>query len=426
MTNAPVSCEGLGRWDRWARRIVRSRLERLDLGRLTITDAEGSATFGPGGGLSAEVRVRSPRLYREALLGGALGVAKSYLRGDWETHDLTALLRLFARSRSTTARLDRVGARLLGAVQRMRHALRSNTRLGSRRNIAAHYDLGNDFFQLWLDETMAYSCGLFADHEATLREASVAKFERICQLLELSGHDELLEIGSGWGGLALHAAQQFGCRVTTTTLSEEQALWARRRVAETGCEDRIEVLQRDYRDLRGQFDKLASIEMIEAVGDRYLERFFAQCGRLLRPAGTCVLQAIVLSEREHPRYLRSVDFIQRYVFPGGCLPSLSRILESVARASDLRMQSVEDFSPHYARTLAHWRRAFASSLDAVRALGFTEEFIRLWEYYLSYCEAAFEERCVGVVQIVFDKPLRRRNPRLAGPSASRAKAEVPR
>lgn len=411
MTGKATARRGLGPLDRLCRRLVRRRLKGLEAGGLTLADADGAVAFGRGSP-DASIRVRSPRLYRAAVLRGALGVADSYIRGDWDSDDLTALLRLFARNRTATSRLDAVAARIFGAFRRLGHALRANTRRGSRRNIAAHYDLGNEFFRLWLDPTMAYSCGLFPDPQSSLREASTAKFERIGRLLDLRRDDELLEIGCGWGGFALHAAEHYGCHVTATTISRQQAEFARQRVAEAGLDDRIDVISRDYRDLQGQFDKLASIEMIEAVGHRYLDTFFAQCARLLRPAGTCVLQAIVLPERDHGRYLRSVDFIQRFVFPGGCLPSVGAILASVARASDLRLQCVEDFGPHYARTLGQWRRAFRQSLDAVRALGYSEEFIRLWDYYLCYCEAAFEERCVGVVQIVFDRPLRRRPARL--------------
>jgi cyclopropane-fatty-acyl-phospholipid synthase len=290
------------------------------------------------------------------------------------------------------------------------HWLRDNTRSGSRRNIRAHYDLGNEFFELWLDETLAYSSAIFKTPDQPLAAASTEKFDRVCRKLQLHPTDHLLEIGTGWGGFALHAVQQYGCRVTTTTVSQQQFTTARDRFEASGHDERITLLQQDYRDLQGRFDKLASIEMIEAVGHRHFDEYFAALGRLLRPDGSLVLQAIVMPEQGYASYLRSVDFIQRYIFPGGCLPSLAAMLESAGRASDLRCVHVEDFAPHYAETLRRWRYSFQQRRDEIKALGYTDEFLRMWTYYLCYCEAAFEERAVGVVQIQFDKPGCRRDP----------------
>jgi cyclopropane-fatty-acyl-phospholipid synthase len=279
--------------------------------------------------------------------------------------------------------------------------------------------LGNDFFQCWLDETWAYSCGIFTSPRATLREASLEKFDRACRKLDLRPDDHLLEIGTGWGGLAIHAAGEYGCRVTSTTISQEQFDLAARRVAAAGLAERVNLLSRDYRDLRGTFDKLISVEMIEAVGHEYLDTYFHKCGELLKPDGSMLLQAIVMPERGYRQYLRSVDFIRRYVFPGGCLPSVASILESVGRTTRMRLVHVEDLAPHYAETLRRWRANLHERLPEIRSLGYSEELLRLWDYYLCYCEAGFEERHVGVVQIVFDNHACRRDPLTVGQNAAR-------
>jgi cyclopropane-fatty-acyl-phospholipid synthase len=399
-----------GRIDRVARRIVASQLSSLDHGRLVLRDPNGVTTYGGHGDLHATLTVHRPRFFRHAVLGGTLSVAASYFDGDWDCDDLTSLFRIFLRNRESAERFDRGPGRVAGAVHRVVHWLRSNTLAGSRRNIAAHYDLGNEFYRLWLDDSLAYSSGIFRGSEASLESASLEKFDRVCRKLDLQPADEVLEIGSGWGGFALHAATNYRCHVTTTTISERQFDLAAERVCASPASDRITLLKRDYRELRGEFDKLVSIEMIEAVGHGSFDTYFGRCSDLLRADGSFVLQAIVMPDRGYDRYLRSVDFIQRYVFPGGCLPSPGAILSSVGRSTDLRLVHVEDFAPHYAETLRRWRRAFESQIAAVRGLGYSDEFIRLWRYYLCYCEAAFEERYVGVVQMQFDKPRCRRDP----------------
>ncbi len=400
----------LGFLDRLARRVVTSQLTGLRGGEIRLCDGNGSSAFGQQDDLQATLRVHGPRFFRRALFGGTLSVAESYIRGDWDCEDLTSLFRIFARNRKPTGRLDRGLASLASYGHRLFHGWHANTRSGSRQNIGAHYDLGNDFFRLWLDDTLAYSSGIFPAPGASLREASIEKFDRVCRKLDLRPSDEVLEIGAGWGGFAIHAAGNYGCHVTATTISREQFEVASSRISDAGLTGRITLLQQDYRDLHGQFDKLVSIEMIEAVGHRYLDQYFRQCGRLLRPDGSLVLQAIVMPEQGYSQYLKSVDFIQRYVFPGGCLPSLGAILGSVGRATDMRFVHAEDFAPHYAETLRRWRQSFATRVDDVRRLGYSDQFIRLWNYYLCYCEAAFEERSVGVLQIQFDKPACRRDP----------------
>jgi cyclopropane-fatty-acyl-phospholipid synthase len=398
--------------NRAARRVLLSRLQRLNGGRLTLVDADGTCELGDAsaGDLHAELRVHRPGFYQKALWAGELGVADSYLAGDWECDDLTSLFRLFLRDTATADGMNRLTAWVSGLSARAYHHWHANHRRGSRRNIEAHYDLGNALFDLMLDDTMSYSSGIFPAEDSTLREASIEKMDRICRKLDLQPGDQVLEIGSGWGGFAIHAAANYGCRVTTTTISQEQYDWASKRIKEAGLGRRVTLLNADYRDLQGQFDKLVSIEMIEAVGHKYLDDYFTCCSRLLKPAGTMLIQGIVMNDQRHAQYLRSADFIQRYVFPGGCLPSIGSMVQCLGRATDLRMVHLEDFAPHYARTLSDWRAQFLSRLQDVRCLGYTERFIRLWLYYLSYCEAAFAERYIGVVQVQFDKPRCSRDP----------------
>lgn len=416
------SRERRGLRERLGQQMLHRMLGPMTTDRIALCDSLGSREYGgvEPAGLESVVRIRSPRFYR-AVLGGSLGIAESYLRGEWDCDDLTTLFRIFLRNQSAWSKWSRRTGWLTGWWQRAWHAFRDNTRRGSRRNIAAHYDLGNDFYRLWLDETWAYSSAVFPHPSSSLTAGSLEKFDRICRKLELEPTDQLLEIGSGWGGFALRAAEQYGCRVTTTTISPAQREIAAQRFEQSPARSRLTLLDQDYRDLRGSFDKLVSIEMIEAVGHRHLDEYFRQCGQLLRPQGSMVLQAIVIPERRHAQYLRSVDFIQRYVFPGGCLPSLAAICESVGRSSDLRVVHVEDFAPHYAETLRQWRLRFNAQLAEVRRLGYDERLIRIWNYYLSYCEAGFAERSIGVVQVQLDKPLCRRDPaRLSGLAAQPA------
>lgn len=410
LASEPHTPPRLGLIDNVARRILVGRLAGLQRGEIILEDATGSTRLGHADDLHPTIRVNDRRFFRQAVLGGTLSVAETYLRGDWDCDNLTDLFRLFIRNMDAASRLEGGIAKVTGMAHRLFHWWRDNTRSGSRRNISAHYDLGNDFFKLWLDDTLAYSSGIFLTPESTLRDASIEKIDRACRKLDLKPHDQLVEIGTGWGGLAVHAAHNYRCHVTTTTISQEQHAIARRRIDEHNLADRVTLLQQDYRDLTGQFDKLVSIEMIEAVGHRHFDTYFRKCGSLLRPDGTLVIQAIVSPERGYAEYLRNVEFIQRYIFPGGCLPSMAAMLESVGRVTDLRLVHAEDFAPHYAETLRRWRAAFNERLDDVRQQGYSEEFIRLWTYYLCYCEAVFEERHIGVYQIQFDKPLCHRDP----------------
>jgi cyclopropane-fatty-acyl-phospholipid synthase len=410
--------------DRAARALVLRGFAGLRHGSLVIRDGEDMATFGervgvaatpaePGaaagrgrgpGALAVTLSIHDPRFYLAVLLGGHLGAAEAYLDGWWTTDDLTALMQLFVRNRPLADGMERGWVALARPARRAWHALRRNTRRGSRRNIAAHYDLGNDFFAEFLDETLTYSCGVFEQPDSTLRQASDAKYDRICRKLQLSARDHVLEIGAGWGGFALHAAGRYGCRVTTTTISRAQHAHATQRVAAAGLADRVTVLARDYRDLTGTFDKLVSIEMIEAVGHHYYTAFFGKCASLLRRGGAMALQAITIADARYERARREVDFIKRYVFPGSCIPSLAALKDAWARAGDLRLVDVEDITSHYVTTLRRWRENFVAHWDRIRALGFREEFRRLWEFYFCYCEGGFQERVLGDLQIVLEKP----------------------
>ena len=394
---------------RLARGLVHRQLERLPEGEIAVLDGNDTRRFGAGGDLSAAVTVHDPRFYLDVALGGSLGAAESYIQGRWSCDDLTALCRIFARNLPVTDELERGWARLLSPLTRGLHWLRRNSKSGSAKNIHAHYDLGNDFFRLFLDPTMNYSCGIFESPDDSMEEASFAKMDHICRKLDLGPNDHLLEIGTGWGAMAIHAAAWYGCRVTTTTISKEQHRLATERVRDAKLENHITVLLRDYRDLEGQYDKIVSVEMIEAVGHEYLPDYFGACGRLLKPDGSLLIQGITMGDDRYETYRKSVDFIQKYVFPGSCLPSVTAMCSAAGEASDLRPAHLEDITPHYAETLRRWRRSFFENLQEVRRMGFSDSFIRLWEYYLCYCEAGFEEGTCGDVQILFAKPRRQRD-----------------
>jgi cyclopropane-fatty-acyl-phospholipid synthase len=398
---------------RTAKNVLIGKLRTLREGQIRMIDGKEEFLLGernPACSLRSEIVVHSPDFYRAAILGGTVGAAEGYMAGSWNCTDLTALVRILVRNRELMDGMESGWAGFAGSVYRLAHFLRRNTRKGGRKNIAAHYDLGEDFFSLFLDETMTYSCGIFEHAGSTLKEASVAKYDRICRKLALRPDDHVLEIGTGWGGFAVHAAAWYGCRVTTTTISRRQYEYAARRIREKGLTDRVELLLSDYRDLSGTFDKLVSIEMIEAVGHQYLETFFRHCSERLTTDGMMLLQAITIPDDRYDLHTRSVDFIKRYIFPGSFIPSITAMSRATASDTDLRMFHLEDITPHYTRTLREWRVRFLARRDEVRALGYPESFLRMWEYYLCYCEGSFEERYNGNVQIVFTKPRCRREP----------------
>jgi cyclopropane-fatty-acyl-phospholipid synthase len=398
----------------WAARIVLSRLRRIRSGRMTLEVEGARHELGEEDAHlpRAIVRVHDPRFWSSVVRRGSIGAGEAYAKGWWTSDDPTAVVRLFVRNEEALSGLEVGLARLSRPFHQLYHALRRNTERGSRDNISAHYDLSNEFFALFLDETMTYSCGVFESESATLREASVAKIDRLCRKLDLKPTDHLLEIGTGWGALALHAAREYGCRVTTTTISREQHALAAERVRAAGLEDRIELLQSDYRRLEGVYDKLVSVEMIEAVGRRYYDEFFFRCASLLRPEGSMALQAITIADQHFERASRSVDFIQRHVFPGSCIPSVTALCSAMTRSSDLRVTDLEDIGPHYVRTLAAWRENLRAEWSRARAMGYSEEFLRLWEFYLAYCEGGFAERRISDVQMLLERPAVRPQPRV--------------
>lgn len=393
--------------DSLCRKTVLARLHCLESGAITLRDSGRKhlfGTFGEDFPVAATVRVYHPRFYTRIAMGGVIGAAESYMDGDWTTDDLAGLCRILARNGATLSAMDKRMSALKAPMLKLYHAFNKNSRSGSRRNIAAHYDLGNDFFRTFLDETMAYSSGYFAHDGDSLAQASINKFDRLCQKLDLNPDDHLLEIGSGWGGFACHAAKTYGCRVTAVTISREQLAVTRQRIAEEGLQDRVTALFRDYRDITGTYTKIASIEMIEAVGHAYLPCFFKQCMRLLRPDGLLGIQAITIRDQHYHAARRKVDFIKRYIFPGGCLPSHTALCHVATRHTDLALVRVDDMTPHYAKTLAKWRERFLENESRIAGMGYSESFRRMWDFYLCYCQAGFEEHLTGVSQLVYARP----------------------
>jgi len=398
---------------RIARQLVLRRLAKVSAGSLTLRDETTQATHVFGREvpheLSATLRVLDPSFWTAMVAKGSIGVAEAWMDGAWTCDDLTSLVRTMLRNRGVLDGMEGGLARLSAPLLRLFHARNGNTPTGSRRNIAAHYDLGNDFFELFLDQTLSYSAGIFESPDATMAEASIAKIDRLCKKLDLRSSDRLLEIGTGWGALAIHAAREYGCHVTTTTISREQFEGARARIDAAGLSDRIDLRLSDYRDLAGRFDKLVHCEMIEAVGSHFLPQFMAKCQELLEPHGVLAMQAITIQDQHYARALREVDFIKRYIFPGSFIPSNAAMLGAVARSSDLRLTHLEDIGPSYALTLRAWRERFHAALPQARQLGYSEAFIRMWNYYFCYCEGGFLERSIGDVHLLLSKPGNRRN-----------------
>lgn len=396
-----------GSLDRWLRTRLLARLGGLRGGTLVLRDALGEQRFGTAGQgdlAPVHVRVDDPAFYRALAAQGSVGAGEAYLLGHWHCDDLVSLVRLLVRNRALLDGMEGGLARAGGLALRGWNALRRNTRAGSRRNIAAHYDLGNDFFALFLSSDLMYSSAMYEAPDEDLEAASRRKLDAVCRKLALKPGDRVIEIGTGWGGFALHAARHYGCHVTTTTISREQHALATQRVAEAGLQDRVTLLLQDYRDLRGEYDKLVSIEMVEAIGAQYMDAFFGQLGRLVRPGGRALLQAITIEDHRYVQARDSVDFIKRFVFPGSFIPSLNALSQAKTRASDLQLLHQEDFGLSYAYTLRAWRERFLARLPEVREQGFDERFIRLWEFYLAYCEGGFLERSIGVSHLLMARP----------------------
>ena len=408
-----------GRFNRFFANQIRKRFNGLIGGEVEIHDHFGRYVL-PGSEqksdpyaedlLRAKVYVGDSEMYPRIMLGGTIGAAESYMQQQWSTDNLTSLIRIMIRNLDHFTRLEKSWARIKNVWHYCEHSWRHNSIANSRKNIYEHYDLGNDFYRLFLDPTLNYSSGVFADLSPTalaqesMLSASVRKMDSISQKLELSSLDHVLEIGTGWGAMAVHMASKYGCRVTTTTISQQQFNVASERVKKSGLENLVTVLLKDYRELEGTFDKLVSIEMIEAVGHQYYDEFFGKCNDLLRADGAMLLQAITIGEQNYDYHIRNVDFIGKYIFPGGSLPSISALSQSVGRVSKMRMIHQMDITPHYERTMLCWREKFFERLDAIRALGYDESFLRRWHFYLCYCEAAFAERRVHCTHLMFGKP----------------------
>jgi cyclopropane-fatty-acyl-phospholipid synthase len=408
---------------RFLARLVRARMQGLQVGRLFVQDGDRLDQYGPGGsGPRAGITILDRHFYRAIVLGGHIGAAESYVRGEWETEDLPELIRLFAANRAVLDGLETGLARLSRPALAAARRANRNTRSGSDRNIRAHYDLGNEFFAQFLDETMTYSAGIFEHADATMKDASVAKYDRLCRQLDLSEKDHVIEIGTGWGGFAIHAATAYGCRVTTTTISREQHALATRHIDEAGLSEQVTLLLEDYRDLEGQYDKLVSIEMVEAVGHQYLDLFFETCARLLVPGGQAAIQVITILDEWYDPQQRQVDFIKKYIFPGSFIPSMGALRASSSRTS-LSLLEEADLTPHYAETLKRWRLRFEENWPTIQAMGFDGEFRRLWLFYLAYCEGGFDEGVLRSKQLLFGQ---RHGAESSGTDGEHRVVEIPR
>jgi cyclopropane-fatty-acyl-phospholipid synthase len=392
----------------FARKQVLARLKHLQVGHLTLIENGTKHEFGLDKSIQATVTVNDAHFYGEMAFGGSIGAGEAYMLGYWSADNLTNVIRIMAANQTVMDALEGGYEWASKTFLKALHWLNRNTENGSRKNIAAHYDLGNDFFKLWLDPSMMYSAAIFSPENISLEAASNKKLQVICDKLDLKPTDHVVEIGTGWGGFAIYAAKQYGCKVTTTTISKQQFDEANQRVIAENLQEKITLLLNDYRDLKGQFDKLVSIEMIEAVGHQFYDVYFKKCASLLKPDGMALIQAITITDQRFEAAKNSVDFIQRYIFPGSNIPSITAMLTSITKASDLKLYDCEDIGPHYATTLRMWRERFFANIDAVRSLGYSEEFIKMWELYLCYCEGGFAERALGDVHLLLVKPENRR------------------
>jgi cyclopropane-fatty-acyl-phospholipid synthase len=408
MSARPFSDLGeVGSVDRFLRKRLLKRLEGLRHGTLELVDATGTVVLGVPSETYPRVRLEilDPSFYRALAASGSVGAAEAYMADAWVCSDLVALVRLLVRNRDLLDGMETGSAKVSSWLMRALNAARRNTRAGARKNIAAHYDLGNAFFALFLSEDLMYSSAMFTCEDELLEVASLRKLDVLCEKLRLGPEDHVVEIGSGWGGFAIHAARTRGCRVTTTTISAEQYALAKQRVDAAGLSDRVTVLAQDYRDLEGRYDKLVSIEMIEAIGPQFLDVYFATLDRLLKPGGLALVQAITIEDHRYAQAVRSVDFIKRHVVPGSFIPSIAAMLAAKTRSSHLALIELQDFGLSYARTLKAWRMRFLANIAQVHAQGFDTRFIRLWEFYLAYCEGGFRERSIGVSHLLFQAPL---------------------
>ncbi|WP_077287231.1 SAM-dependent methyltransferase [Cognaticolwellia aestuarii] len=392
--------------DKRCRSIVFSVLAKIDYGQIELVDNSQRflfPEFAENRSLLGRINIHDTSVYRDFVKGGSIGAAEAYIAGKWSSPDLTAVIRIFARAQQQTDALEQKKPWLTKLKYALLHRSNRNSQAGSKKNILAHYDLGNELYSRFLDPQMMYSSAIYPQEEATLAEAQQHKLLTICQRLELKASDHLLEIGTGWGGLAIYAAQHYGCKVTTTTISDAQYAYAKQRIEELGLTEQITLLKKDYRDLTGEYDKLVSIEMIEAVGFEYLPSFFQQCNQRLKPGGKLLIQSITIADQRFDYYKHNVDFIQRYIFPGGFLPSVTVLTQNLTQHTELVTESISDIGLDYAKTLAHWREAFLNAWSELTQFGYDEKFKRLWLYYFAYCEGAFLERSTSTVHLLARK-----------------------
>ena len=383
---------------------LQKKFKNLKTGHISINDGDETFSFGDGSSdEKVSVDIHSQEFYVMTGSGGALGIAEAYVAGYWSSDDVVKLFQIILRNRDILLSLEKGFAKLVKPINKMIHRGRQNTLKGSKENILAHYDLSNDFYKLWLDPSMTYSCAFFNNDSVTLEEASIEKLDRICRKLDLSEDDSVLEIGTGWGSFSIHAAKNYGCKVTTTTISDAQFDYARSRIKDEGLESKITLINKDYRDLDGKYDKIVSIEMIEAVGYEYIPDYFSKLSSLLKNNGLVALQGITYNDQNFEVYKNSVDFIKKYIFPGSCLISIAQIIDVIKKDTDLAMVDMEDITKHYAVTLNRWRKNFMDVVPKVKEMGYSQAFINMWEFYFLYCEAGFSERNIGDVQMIFAK-----------------------
>lgn len=403
---------------KWIKKQVINHLEQLQQAQLIIKSAYKTGSkpqlFGdPNAELSATITLHNNNFYSDVAFQGSMGAAESYIAGDWDCDDLTRLVQIFVRNRDLLDGMEGGSAKFKNVLLKVGHLLNKNTLKGSRKNIAGHYDLGNDLFKQFLDSRMMYSSAIYSHPEENLEAASERKLRTICQKLDLKATDHVMEIGTGWGGFAVYAAENYGCKVSTTTISEEQYRYVSKLIKDKGLESKITLLKKDYRVLTGQFDKLVSIEMIEAVGHQFLDTYLEKISELLKSDGLALIQAITIEDHRYKQALKSVDFIKKYIFPGSFIPSIGAILESNASSTEMKLINLEDFGVSYAYTLRDWQRKFDQNIEAIEKAGYLKDFQRMWRFYFSYCEGGFLERAISDVHLLFAKPKNKRDALLA-------------
>ncbi|MEH6815373.1 MAG: cyclopropane-fatty-acyl-phospholipid synthase family protein [Pseudoalteromonas distincta] len=401
-----LNCEQSTNWlTNIYKKLVTKAFSSIETGQVVLIEGNERTVFGdPSSVLKATIIVNDKAMYKAFALSGSVGAGEAYILGHWSCDNLTSFIEIFAINEKQLDEFEKKFAFFSNIAHRFNHIKNKNSESGSKKNIVAHYDLGNDLYESFLSKEMLYSSAVYPSKEATLEEAQQYKLKRICEQVELQKNDSVIEIGTGWGAFAIYAATHYDCHVTTTTISDEQHDYVANKISELGLESKITLLKLDYRQLRGKYDKLVSIEMIEAVGHEYLPSFFTQCGELLKDDGAMLIQAITIGDQRYKHYLKNSDFIQQYIFPGGCLPSLNEMSEQIKNNTDMVIHTVNDIGAHYARTLADWRSRFIKSWPDLDRSKFDERFYRLWLFYFAYCEGAFRARATSTVHLMARKP----------------------